>query len=125
MQNSFNLSDKEHLWTSKKIDEKRFLRIQDIMKNGIIKKMYVFMLNATWKEWMLWTYFSMTAKKQMLLKIFYINSQITRLNLISHNTLSEIVLQSMNSYLKKTSDSSIIWSILIIGYGLTCKMESN
>lgn len=47
MQNSFNLSDKEHLWTSKKIDEKRFLRIQDIMKNGIIKKMYVFMLNAT------------------------------------------------------------------------------
>lgn len=61
----------------------------------------------------------------MLLKIFYINSQITRLNLISHNTLSEIVLQSMNSYLKKTSDSSIIWSILIIGYGLTCKMESN
>lgn len=50
MQNSSNLSGKEHLWTSKKIEDERFLRILNVIKNGIMKNMYAFTLNTHLKE---------------------------------------------------------------------------
>lgn len=46
MQNSSKLSGKEYLWTSKKIEDERFLRILNVIKNGIMKNMYAFTLNT-------------------------------------------------------------------------------